>query len=89
MNHYLSENGHDDYIRACADFVLSGYAGSEESRKAYFGTLYEEVQNKVNWIIKTAKDVINNKYGVNEKRKQLLGDDYQVVQNEVNRLLKN
>lgn len=89
VNHYLSENGHDDYIRACADFVLSGYAGSGESRKAYFGTLYEEVQNKVNWIIKTAKDVINNKYGVNEKRKQLLGDDYQVVQNEVNRLLKN
>lgn len=88
VNHYLSSNGHNDYIRACADFVLSGYAGSGETRKAYFGNIYNEVQNKVNWVIKTAEEVINNKYGVNETRKQLLGDEYTVVQNQVNRMLK-
>lgn len=77
-----------EYIRAAADFVLNGYAGSGEARKAFLGDDYEEVQEKVNWIIRTAEEVIAGVYGSGEVRKAALGDDYQVVQNQVNRILK-
>lgn len=76
------------YLRACADYVLNGYAGSGEARKAFFGEDYDAVQEKVNWVIQTAKDVIDGRYGTGETRKELLGKDYDVVQAEVNRLLK-
>lgn len=77
-----------EYIRAAADFVLNGYAGSGDARKAFLGDDYEEVQEKVNWIIHTAEEVIAGAYGSGEVRKAALGDDYQVVQNQVNRILK-
>ena len=85
---YITSEGHADYIRACADAVLSGYCGSGDARVEYFGSLYNEVQDKVNWTIKTAKEVLENKYGTGDARKKALGDDYWIVQNEVNRLLK-
>lgn len=85
VTHYLSPAGHDDYIRACADFVLSGYAGSGLYRQSYFDTEYDEVQKKVEWIINVTKDVWADKYGTNEVRKKLLGDDYWCVQRHVDR----
>lgn len=78
----------DAYLRACADYVLNGYAGSGDARKAFFGEDYDAVQEKVNWVIHTAKEVLDGKYGSGEARKELLGADYYVVQAEVNRLLK-
>ncbi len=86
MTHFLSNKA--DYLRAAADYVLSGYAGSGEARKAFLGKDYDEVQAKVNDIIEKAQDVITGKYGTGEVRKVALGDDYQVVQNQVNRILK-
>lgn len=77
-----------EYIRAAADFVLNGYAGSGEARKAFLGDDYKEIQEKVNWIIHTAEDVIAGVYGSGDVRKAALGDDYQVVQNQVNGILK-
>lgn len=75
------------YLRAAADYVLNGYAGSGEARKVFFGSDYDDVQQKVNWIIQTAQEVIDGKYGTGDARKEALGPDYQVVQNQVNRML--
>lgn len=77
-----------NYLRAAADYVLEGYAGSGEARKVFFGADYDDVQEKVNWIIKMAEDVILGVYGSGDVRKAALGADYDVVQAEVNRLLK-
>ena len=75
------------YLRAAADYVLNGYAGSGEARKVFFGEDYADVQEKVNWVIKMAEDVIIGKYGSGDVRKAALGDDYYVVQAQVNRIL--
>jgi len=75
------------YLRAAADYVLNGYAGSGEARKVFFGADYEDVQGKVNWVVKTAQDVISGRYGSGEVRKAALGADYYVVQAQVNRIL--
>ena len=89
VTHYMSKAGHDEYIRACADFVLSGYAGSGQYRMSYFDAEYAEVQKKVECVIQTAaaiwKDKDHSKYGVNEERRRILGADYWVVQNQVDR----
>ena len=85
VDRYLTAAGHADYIRACADFVLCGYAGKGDDRKEYFGGVYAEVQAKVDWIIKTAKEVWAGKYGTDRERESRLGADYQVVQEQVNR----
>ena len=77
-----------EYLRAAADYVLNGYAGSGEARKVFFGDDYTAVQEKVNWIIRTAEDVIIGKYGSGDVRKAALGDDYDVVQAQVNRILR-
>ena len=76
------------YLRAAADYVLNGYAGSGEARKVFFGDDYGDVQEKVNWVIKMAEDVIIGRYGSGDVRKAALGDDYYVVQAQVNRILK-
>lgn len=89
VTHYLSAKGHDDYIRACADFVLSGYAGTGIYRQSYFDSEYAEVQKKVEWVVKIAQDIWadkdHSKYGVLEERKKILGHDYWVVQRQVDR----
>lgn len=89
VTHYLTKDGHADYIRACADFVLSGCAGSGVYRQSYFGDEYAEVQKKVEWVAKTAKavwdDKDHSKYGVLKEREKILGPDYWVVQRQVDR----
>lgn len=75
------------YLRAAADYVLNGYAGSGEARKVFFGADYQAVQDKVNWVITTAQEVISGRYGSGEARKAALGADYYVVQAQVNRIL--
>lgn len=79
---------YDDFLRAAADYVLDEFAGKGEARKVFFGEDYDDVQDKVNWVYKTAQDVILGKYGNGEIRRAALGADYDVVQNEVERLLK-
>lgn len=86
VTHYLAPEGHDDYIRACADFVLSGYAGSGLYRQSYFDTEYDEVQKKVEWVTKMAKEVWAGKYGNDDVRRKLLSDDYWCVQRQVERI---
>lgn len=85
VTHYKSTAGRADYIRACADFVLSGYAGSGVYRQSYFGDEYAEVQKKVEWVTKAAEDVWSDKYGSNDAREKALGEDYWVVQRHVDR----
>ena len=82
---YLKPEGRAEYIRACADFVLEGYAGTEEYRKSYFDVEYDEVQKKVERVMKAAEDVWADKYGANDARKKALGTDYWVVQRQVDR----
>lgn len=89
VTRYKSAANHADYIRACADFVLSGYAGNGVYRQSYFGDEYAEVQKKVEWVAKTAKavwdDKDHSKYGVLKEREKILGPDYWVVQRQVDR----
>ena len=47
----------------------------------------QAVQDKVNWVIRTARDVIANKYGKADDRKAALGIDYDLVQQQVNRMV--
>ena len=53
----------------------------------FFRRDYGPVQRKVNWVIKTAKDVIAGKYGNSAERKRKLGIDYDLVQAQVNRMV--
>lgn len=80
VTRYKSAAGYSDYIRACADFVLSGYAGNGVYRQSYFGDKYASVQQKVEWVAKTAKavwdDKDHSKYGVLKEREKILGPDY-------------
>ena len=86
---YLKPEGHEEYIRACADYVLEGYAGTGEYRKSYFVDEYDEVQKKVEWVMKTAEavwaDKDHSKYGVLKERENKLGADYWVVQRQIDR----
>lgn len=82
-NDYLENSWIDD----AADYVLDGKAGSGEQRKAFFGSEYTKVQERVNHIIHMAEDVITGKYGSGEVRKKALGKDYDIIQREVNRIL--
>ena len=88
-NYYLTggEDGRKAYLRAAAGYVLKGFAGSGAARQRFFGKYYKDVQNKVNWVIQTAQDVIAGKYGTGEERKKKLGADYDLVQAEVNRMV--
>ena len=88
-NYYLTggDDGRKAYLRAAAGYVLKGFAGSGAARQRFFGKNYADVQKKVNWVIKTAQDVINGKYGTGEERKKKLGADYDLVQAQVNRMV--
>ena len=46
----------------------------------------DSVQDKINWVIKTAKDIKDGKtsYGNNEERRNKLGIWYEVVQKQIN-----
>lgn len=83
--HYMTDK-HEDYLRACVDFIFAGYAGNGDVRKKYFGSSYDEVQGKVEWTKKTAQEVLKGKYGNGQARKDALGADYDIVQRQVNRI---
>lgn len=89
VNYFLNgtKQGREAYLRAAASYVLKGFAGKEEDRAKFFGKNYADVQNKVNWVVKTAQKVINGEYGSGEIRKTLLGIDYNLVQDQVNRMV--
>ena len=53
----------------------------------FFGKNYYDVQAKVNWVLKTAQEVIDGKYGSGEERRMKLGIDYNLVQDQVNRMV--
>ena len=85
-----------------AQKVIAGEYGNGEERKQKLGSLYNEVQNKVNEILsgkssttksneELAKEVIEGKWGNNPERKQKLleaGYDYDAIQKIVNQKLK-
>ena len=89
VNYFLggTKAGHAAYLRAAAGYVLKGYAGNDEDRRKFFGKDYDDVQDKVNWVVQAAKDVIANKYGKGDDRKAALGIDYDLVQAQVNRMV--
>lgn len=89
VNYFLggSAAGRAAYLRAAAGYVLKGYAGTDEERRKFFGKDYQAVQDKVNWVIRTAGEVIANKYGRGDDRKAALGIDYDLVQSQVNRMV--
>ena len=79
--------------------VINGDYGNGEERKTKLGSLYNEVQNRVNeyymneakrklYIDRLAHKVINGDYGNGEERKAKLGSFYNEVQNRVNEILK-
>ena len=85
-----------------AQKVIAGEYGNGEERKQKLGSLYNEVQAKVNEILsgktsstksneELAKEVIEGKWGNNPERKQKLleaGYDYDTIQKIVNQKLK-
>lgn len=89
-------------IEDLAQKVIAGEYGNGEERKQKLGSLYNEVQNKVNEILsgkssttksneELAKEVIEGKWGNNPERKQKLseaGYDYDAIQRIVNQKLK-
>lgn len=91
-------------IEELANEVISGKYGVGEARKQALGSLYNEVQNKVNEILlgkkttsnkksneEIANEVIEGKWGNNPSRKEKLiaeGYDYNAIQSIVNRKLR-
>ena len=86
-------------IEELAHEVIDGKYGVGEARKKALGSLYDEVQAKVNQILSGAKksneaiadEVIAQKWGNGEERKERLtkaGYDYNAVQKIVNQKLK-
>lgn len=86
-----------------ANEVISGKYGVGEARKQVLGSLYSEVQDKVNEILgvkkvsnkksneQIADEVIAGKWDVQPRREQLLraeGYDYNAIQKIVNRKLR-
>lgn len=83
---YLVEvlTDHDGLIRQMARYVLEGKAGAGDARKAFLGMYYDEVQEKVSWVVQAADDVWTGKYGNGDARKEALGADYELVMFRVN-----
>ena len=88
VNEYVNDK--DELIRQLTDYVLSGEAGRATFRKIILQDYYQEVQDKINYVVKVANEIIsgNNPYGDNDMRKENLGKDYQIIQNQINRQLK-
>ena len=78
----------ENLIRFMAIYVSGGKVNKGDERKALLGAYYDEVQNKVDWAYKTAKEVWEGKYPNGEaNRKAVLGADYDLVQFWVNQLI--
>ena len=87
-------------IDELAQEVLQGKYGNGQARKDALGSRYDEVQAKVNELLKNgskcvddiAREVIAGKWGNGQDRKTKLtnsGYDYQTIQNRVNEILKD
>ena len=87
-------------IEELANEVIAGKYGNGEERKQKLGTLYNEVQAKVNSIYgqnvsqetpnieELAKAVIRGEYRNGQERKDRLGNLYSEVQKRVNEILR-
>lgn len=86
-------------IDELANAVIRGEYGNGAERKQRLGSLYNQVQARVNEILgnssnsanidELAKAVIRGDYGNGAERKQKLGSLYNQVQARVNEMLKN
>lgn len=82
---------HDKLIRYMAQYVLDGKAGGGDERRNLLGIYYDEVQDYVTWVVRTADDVWAGKWGNgDEAREQRFIDagysaeDYKMVKARVN-----
>ena len=98
---YITYNSSTQKTMSVVDLayeVIAGKYGTGEARKKALGSLYNDVQAKVNEILKSkksnndiAKEVLEGKWGVGKERKKKLeaaGYNYNDVQKIVNKLCK-
>lgn len=64
--------------------VLKGKYGTGEERKKKLGRRYNEVQRRVNEVLRLARKAVNGDYGNGAVRKKKLGKDYNIVQWVIN-----
>lgn len=64
--------------------VLKGKYGTGEERKNKLGRRYDEVQRRVNEVLRLARKAVNGDYGNGAVRKKKLGKDYKIVQWVIN-----
>ena len=64
--------------------VLKGKYGTGEDRKKKLGRRYDEVQRRVNEVLRLARKAVNGDYGNGAVRKKKLGKDYEIVQWVIN-----
>lgn len=64
--------------------VLKGKYGTGDERKKKLGRRYEEVQRRVNEVLRLARKAVNGDYGNGAVRKKKLGKDYEIVQWVIN-----
>ena len=64
--------------------VLKGKYGTGEERKKKLGKRYEEVQRRVNEVLRLARKAVNGDFGNGAVRKKKLGKDYEIVQWVIN-----
>lgn len=85
-------------VEQLANEVIAGKHGTGDARKKALGSRYNEVQSRINQILKAkqpvaistdqlAKEVIAGVHGVGEARKKALGSRYAEVQAKVDQLL--
>lgn len=64
--------------------VLKGKYGTGDERKKKLGRRYDEVQQRVNEVLRLARKAVNGDYGNGAVRKKKLGKDYAIVQWVIN-----
>lgn len=64
--------------------VLKGKYGTGDERKKKLGRRYNEVQQRVNEVLRLARKAVNGDYGNGAVRKKKLGKDYEIVQWVIN-----
>ena len=64
--------------------VLKGKYGTGDERKKKLGKRYDEVQRRVNEVLRLARKAVNGDYGNGAVRKKKLGKDYAIVQWVIN-----
>lgn len=64
--------------------VLKGKYGTGDERKKKLGRRYDEVQRRVNEVLRLARKAVNGDFGNGAARKKKLGKDYNIVQWVIN-----